>query len=58
MKTQVTLDTKDVRKIIADHLSIREEQVIPQRYSYAIEGLPAEEIRKRIYVEDNHDRQE
>jgi len=48
MKTQVTLETKDVRAILAKFLGIREEQVIPQRYSFAIEGMTAEEIRKKI----------
>ena len=48
MKTQITLETKEIRKIIARFLQIREEQVIPQRYSYAVEGVTAEEIRRRL----------
>ena len=48
MKTQVTLESKEVRTIIASFLGIQEEKVIPLRYSFAIEGLSAEEIERRI----------
>ena len=53
MKTTVQLETKDVREIIARFLGIPLEDVIPQRYSYAIAGMSAEEIEKRINS-DNH----
>lgn len=48
MKTTVQLDSKDIRKIIALFLGISEEQVIPMRYNFAVEGPSAEEIEKRI----------
>lgn len=48
MKTQVTLEGKDVRKIIAKYLEIPEEKVIPLRYNFAIEGMDAAEIQKKI----------
>lgn len=49
MKSTVTLDGKDVRAIIARFLGIPEEQVIPLRYNYAVEGLTAEEIEEKIH---------
>lgn len=48
MKQQVTLDSKEVKTIIAKFLDVPEERVIPLRYNFAIEGLSAEEIEKRI----------
>lgn len=48
MKSTVQLDGKDVCTIIAKFLGIPEDQVIPMRYNYAIEGLTAEEIEKRL----------
>lgn len=48
MKTTVQLENKDVRTIIAKFLNIKEEQVTAMRYSFAIEGLSAEEIDRRI----------
>lgn len=48
MKQQVTLESKEVRLIIARYLGIPEEQVIPLRYSYAIEGLTVEEIEAKL----------
>lgn len=48
MKQQVTLESKEVRLIIAKFLNIPEEKVIPMRYSFAIEGLSPDEIEKRI----------
>ena len=48
MKTTVQLENKDVRIIVAKFLNIPEDQVIPMRYNFAIEGLSAEEISRRI----------
>lgn len=48
MKTTVTLDSKDVREIIAKFLGIKIEDVIPQRYSFSIANMSAEEIEKKI----------
>ncbi len=48
MKQQITLDSKEVRKIIAKFLGITEEQVVPLRYNFAIEGMSAEEIERKM----------
>lgn len=48
MKQQITLDSKEVRKIIAIFLGIPEEQVVPLRYNFAIEGMSAEEIERKL----------
>ena len=48
MKTQITLDSKEVKTIITKFLGISEEQVIPLRYNFAIEGLSVEEIEKKL----------
>ena len=48
MKTQSTLGSKEVKTIIAKFLGISEEQVIPLRYNFAIEGLSVEEIEKKL----------
>ena len=48
MKQQITLDSKEVRKIIAKFLGITEEQVVPLRYNFAIEGMSAEEIEQKL----------
>lgn len=48
MKTTVTLETKEVRIILAKFLRIPLEQVVPQRYSFSIEGLKEAEIEERI----------
>lgn len=48
MKQQITLDSKEVRKIIAKFFGIPEEQVVPLRYNFAIEGMSAEEIERKM----------
>ena len=48
MKTSVTLESNELRAIVAMTLGITEKQVIQQRYSIAIEGLTAEEISARM----------
>ena len=48
MKQQITLDGKEVRAIIAKFLGIPEEQVVPMRYNFAIEGMSAEEIEQKL----------
>lgn len=48
MKTTVTLESKDVREIIAKFLGIKIEDVIPQRYSFSIANMSADEIEKKI----------
>lgn len=49
MKTTVNLENKDVREIIAKFLGIRLEDVIPNRYSFGIANMNAQEIERRIY---------
>lgn len=48
MKTTVTLESKDVRAIIAKFLGISEENVIPLRYNFAVAGISAEAIERKI----------
>ena len=48
MTTVVNLDSKDVRTIIAKFLGIKVEDVIPNRYSFGVANLSAEDIEKRI----------
>lgn len=48
MKTLVTLESKDVRIIIARFLGIKVEDVVPSRYSFGVAGMTAEEIEKKI----------
>ena len=48
MKPTVQLDGKDVRAIIARLLGVSIEDVIPNRYNYAVVGMSAEEIEKKI----------
>ncbi len=48
MKTQITLDGKEVRTIIAKALGIAEDNVIPLRYNFAIEGYTEAEVRKML----------
>lgn len=48
MKTQITLEGKEVRTIIAKFLGIKEEQVIPLRYNFAVEGITTEQIAEKL----------
>jgi len=48
MKLTVQLDSKDIRIIIAKFFGISVDDVIPNRYSFSIANLSAEEIEKRI----------
>lgn len=48
MKTTVNLESKDVRLIIAKFLGVKLEDVIPNRYSYGVANMSAEEIERRI----------
>ena len=50
MKTTVTLESKDVREIIAKFLGVKIEDVIPNRYSFAIANMSAEKIERKINV--------
>lgn len=48
MKETVTLEAKDVRAIIARYLNIPEENVIALRYNFAVSGISAAEIERRL----------
>ena len=48
MKTTVQLESKDVREIIAKFLEIKVDDVIPNRYSFSVATMSAEEIEKKI----------
>ena len=48
MKTVVNLESKDVREIIAKFLGIKIEDVVPNRYSYGVANMSAEEVERRI----------
>lgn len=48
MKTVVQLESSDMREIISKYLGVKLEDVIPNRYSFSIAGLTAEEIDKKI----------
>lgn len=49
MKTTVTLESKDVREIIARFLGVKVEDVIPNRYSFGVANMPADKISAKIY---------
>ena len=48
MKQQITLESKELREIVAKALDIPEKQVVSLRYGIAIEGLSAEDVEQRI----------
>lgn len=48
MKTTVTLETKDVREIIAKFLGTTIENVVPNRYSFGVANMSATEIERKI----------
>lgn len=48
MKQVITLDSKEVRKVISLFFGIKEEDVVPNRYSFGVTGLTEEEIEKKL----------
>lgn len=48
MKQQITLESAELKAIVAKALGIPEKNVVQLRYSIAIEGLSAEEIERKI----------
>ena len=52
MKTTVTLDSKDVRAIIVKFLNVSLEDVIPNRYSFSVANMTADEIERRLKVNE------
>lgn len=55
MKSTVSLESKDVREIIAKFLGVKTENVIPSRYSYSVTGMEAGEIARLIYGKGDKD---
>ncbi len=48
MKQQITLESAELKAIVAKALNIPEKNVVQLRYSIAIEGLSATEVEKKI----------
>lgn len=48
MTPKIELDSKEVRKIIAKYLGIPESSVTPNRYTFSVTGISAEEIQKKL----------
>ena len=48
MKTTVTLETKDIRIMIARFLGIPVEKVVPQRYGFSVVGMREEEVAWKL----------
>ena len=48
MKTTVQLESKDVRTILAKFLGVKLDDIIPNRYSFSVANMSAEEIEKKI----------
>ncbi len=54
MKSQVSLENKEIRQILAKALKIPEKAVIPLRYGFAIEGFAPETVsgKMRSFLEE------
>ena len=48
MKQQITLESAELKAIVAKALNIPEKNVVQLRYSIAIEGLSAVEVEKKL----------
>lgn len=48
MKQTVQLESKDLKIIIAKFLDIKEEDVIPNRYTFSVQNISAEEIKNKL----------
>lgn len=48
MKTTVQLESKDVRTILAKFLGVKVDDIIPNRYSFSVANMSAEDIEKKI----------
>lgn len=48
MKVVVNLESADIRLIIAKFLGVKLEDVIPNRYSFGVANIKAEEIEKKL----------
>lgn len=52
MKTTVQLESKDVRTILAKFLGVKIDDIIPNRYSFSVANMSAEDIEKKIKGDD------
>ena len=52
MKTTVQLESKDVRTILAKFLGVKVDDIIPNRYSFSVANISAEDIEKKIKGDD------
>lgn len=52
MKTTVQLESKDVRTILAKFLGIKVDDIIPNRYSFSVANMSAEDIERKIKGDD------
>ena len=57
MKSTIQLDTKDIRQILSIFFDIPPEKVIPNRYTFSIEGIDEAEIVSKIRRETGTNRQ-
>ena len=48
MKTQITLDSKESKALIAKALGIEESHVVPLRYNFAVEGYTEAEVKQML----------
>lgn len=48
MTSQTVLDSKECRCLIARALGIPVGQVIPLRYSFAVQGVPLAELQRKL----------
>lgn len=48
MTSQTVLDSKECRCLIAHALGIPVEQIVPMRYSFAVQGIPLAELQRKI----------
>lgn len=48
MKSTVTLESKDIREIIAKFLGVTIEDVIPNRYTFSVVGISESEIEQKL----------
>lgn len=48
MTPQTVLNSKECRCLIAHALGIPVEQIVPMRYSFAVQGVPLAELQRKI----------
>ena len=50
-QTTVQLESKEIRRIIAEYFDIDIEKVISTKYNFAITGVPLEELERKMKKE-------